>query len=60
MSYTLNQWEYLTRYTEDGRCRPTTTSSNAISGFLPLEERVGCKAIPWTEPGPVPSSTASC
>ncbi|MDP9812589.1 hypothetical protein J2W42_005459 [Rhizobium tibeticum] len=56
--YTLNQWEYLTRYAEDGRVPTDNNLSNAISESLPLAERVGCSATPWMEPRPEPLSTA--
>ena len=59
VSYTLNQWDYLTRYT--GR-RPDADrqqpSGARHQDLLPPEERAGSSATPSREPRPAPSSTA--
>lgn len=61
VSYTLTQWGYLTRYTEDGSmCRSTIIFSSVTSESLPLAGKVGCSAILSTEPRPAPSSSAWC
>ncbi|MDP9812872.1 hypothetical protein J2W42_005743 [Rhizobium tibeticum] len=49
ISYTLNQWDYLTRYTEDGRM--------PIDNNL-LERDISCSATPSTGPRLAPPSTA--
>lgn len=58
VSYTRNQWDYPTRYTEDGRMPIDNHLLERYIGPLPLAEKAGCSATPLRAPGPVPSSIA--